>query len=445
MKPFAKLRILACVLAIACVCSGCSQSDLQGEAPDSAAGASVPAEDGGAINYSKHIDPDEAQYRTVLADPSALKEGKPVLATKEPAARWSKEPLMEFSNKDDIWGYDIRSQDVSKADFGPIQDYNALSFNTDTKWPSQLPQGLDPNQILEFNKNPGLGIRALHEKGIVGSGVGVAIIDQLLLCDHEQYKENLMYYERVHCIGEEANMHGPAVASMAVGKDIGVAPGAKLYYIASTFGHFGKDDYEFDASIIADCILRVLEINENLAESEKIKVISISKGYRKSDKGYKELTAAIEKADAENIFVITTSTDEYYKDFALFGMNRNYEDDPDDMQSYLPAGWITEDFYANPSQYQNSILVPMGSRTYAGWTGTSDYEIGHEGGMSWAVPWCAGFYALCCQVKPDITPQEFIEVVKSTSRTIQITKDNQQYPLGQIIDPAAVINALTTN
>ncbi|MEG1579440.1 MAG: hypothetical protein RR336_11820, partial [Oscillospiraceae bacterium] len=54
----------------------------------------------------------------------------------------------------------------------------------------------------------------------------------------------------------------------------------------------------------------------------------------------------------------------------------------------------------------NDILVPMGGRTYAGSTGTTDYEIGSSGGMSWAVPWCAGFYALCCQVKPDITSKE---------------------------------------
>jgi hypothetical protein len=92
-------------------------------------------------------------------------------------------------------------------------------------------------------------------------------------------------------------MHGPAVASIAVGKDIVVAPKAKLYYIASTFGHFTESGYEFDCSIMADAILRIVEINEKLDKDSKIRAISISKGYSRMDKGYEELQAAIKKAD----------------------------------------------------------------------------------------------------------------------------------------------------
>ncbi|MEG2939947.1 MAG: peptidase S8, partial [Oscillospiraceae bacterium] len=141
-----------------------------------------------------------------------------------------------------------------------IQDWNDLSFNTDTRWSDKLPVGFDPAELLEFNKNPGLGIRALHEEGITGAGVGIAIIDQALLLDHEQYKEHLMFYERIHCSDDTSQMHGPAVASIAVGKDIGVAPGAKLYYIAETGGHWTDEEFEDDYSVIADCILRILEL-----------------------------------------------------------------------------------------------------------------------------------------------------------------------------------------
>lgn len=236
-------------------------------------------------------------------------------------------------------------------------------------------------------------------------------------------------------------MHGPAVASIAVGKTIGVAPEAKLYFIAETHGHFENNTFNFDASIIADSILRVLDINQYLPENEKIRVISISRGYNASDIGYQELTDAIDKANNENIFVITTSTNMYYN-FSLFGMNRDYLKDPDDFNSYLPAGWIAEDFYANPNAYNDMIMVPMGSRTYASCTGTENYEIGREGGLSWAVPWCAGFYALCCQVKPDITPDEFIDAVKSTAVTIDLVHDDNTYKFGKIINPAGVIEQL---
>jgi len=58
------------------------------------------------------------------------------------------------------------------------------------------------------------------------------------------------------------------------------------------------------------------------------------------------------------------------------------------------------------------------------------------------VPWCAGFYALCCQVKPDITPEEFIDVVESTAVTIDLVHDNKTYKFGKIINPAGVIGKL---
>ena len=143
----------------------------------------------------------------------------------------------------------------------------------------------------------------------------------------------------------------------------------------------------------------------------------------------------------DNVFVITTATSAYY-DINLMGMNRDYSEDPDDFDSYLPAGWLADDFYANPDAYSKWILVPMGSRTYAGCTGTDDYELGHEGGMSWAVPWCAGLYALCCQVKPDITPQEFIEALKSTAATTDLIHEGRTYRFGKIVNPPEVIKTL---
>lgn len=82
------------------------------------------------------------------------------------------------------------------------------------------------------------------------------------------------------------------------------------------------------------------------------------------------------------------------------------------------------------------------SRTFAGCTGTSDYQIVREGGLSWAVPWCAEFYALCCQVKPDITPEEFIEILNTTSVPAQTTIKGLELTFGKIPDPAAVIREL---
>lgn len=395
-----------------------------------------------AYDYSDHTDSRENAYKTVLADTSAIKNGKQVLAQKELPASWSWMKFQGFDVKNDVFGYDVRSCDISKEDLSVVEDINDLCFDTNTTWPDQLPEGFDPKKILEYNKNPGLGIRTLHKKGITGKGVSIAIIDQALLLEHEQYNDNIKLYERIHCSDETAQMHGPAVASIAVGKDIGVAPKANLYYIASTFGHFTDNGYDFDASIMADAILRIVEVNKELSKDKKIRAISISKGYSRNDKGYEELQSAIKKADEENIFVITTSTEEYYKDFVLFGMDRDYGKDPEELASYEPVSWVAQDFYSKPDRYQNFLMFPIGSRTIAGCTDIDDYAISHNGGLSWSVPWCAGFYALCCQVKPDITPQEFIDAVNSTAITTDLRHDGKTYQFGKIINPAGVIEKL---
>lgn len=395
-------------------------------------------------SYSDHTYPQEEMYKTVLADPAKLKDGKPVIAITDSTPEWAKKmEFRGFTKNDTTWGYDVRFVDISEYDLSIVDDYNDLSFNSATIWPDTLPDGFDPDYILEVNKNPGLGIRDLHEQGITGKGVGIAIIDQALMTDHEQYKDNLMYYERIHYSGDGASMHGPGVASIAVGKDIGVAPDSKLYYIANSFSHYkDNNQYELDFSITADCIYRILEINSNLPDDEKIRVISISRGMSKSDNGYKELIEAIDKANSENIFVITTSTEMYYKNFILFGMDRDYLENPDDFDAYIMASWIEDSFYNRPDYYKNMILFPMGSRTYASCSGTDDYEICHNGGLSWSVPWCAGFYALCCQVKPDITPEEFIKLVKDTAIPAETVHEDKTYTFGKIVNPAEVIKAL---
>jgi hypothetical protein len=396
-------------------------------------------------DYSDHTDPRESVYTTVLADTSKIQEGKRIIAQNELPANWSWMQFQGFGATDEIFGYDVRSCDISGEDLGVVKDFNNLTFDTDTTWPEVLPEGFDPKKLLEYNKNPGLGIQDLHKKGITGKGVSIAIIDQGLLLEHEQYKDNIMFYERIHCSDETAQMHGPAVASIAAGKDIGVAPKAKLYYIASTFGHFTETGYDFDASIMADAVLRILDINKKLDKEDKIRVISISKGYSNRDKGYEELQAAIKKADEDNVFVLTTSTYESYQGFTLFGMDRDYEQDPEEISSYEPVSWVADEYYDHPDYYKDCLLFPIGSRTIAGCTDTDSYALSRNGGLSWGVPWCAGLYALCCQVKPDITPQEFIDAAYSTSVTTEIEYNGKSFSFGKIINPEGIIEKIKKN
>ena len=74
-----------------------------------------------------------------------------------------------------------------------VELLSTMNFDSNTEWPSakKLPDGFNPGKLLEEGKNPGLGIRSLHERGIDGRGVGIAIIDQPLLLGHIEYTSRL--------------------------------------------------------------------------------------------------------------------------------------------------------------------------------------------------------------------------------------------------------------
>lgn len=391
------------------------------------------------LDYSEHTSySNEETYVTKLADPSPLKQGKHSYALSEPLDDWS---MFEYSPEKNVYyGYDARGRDASALDFSVVENYSDISFNSKTVWPAQMPDDFHPDEILDFNKNPGLGIRALHAEGIDGRGVSIAIIDQPLLVEHEEYYDRLMLYERIHCSGYSAQMHAPAVASIAVGKTVGVAPAAKLYLISCTPGHFSdKGGFEYDYSILADCVRRVVEINERLPEGEKIRVISTSFGYSEDMDiaSVDELKEAVKLANDNNIAYMMASGEAFYPGYKVAGVTRDYYADPDDPYSYRFDDAQFE-FLKNT---RACVLVPGGSRAYASCLGVNDYEIEHSVGESWTVPWCAGLYALCCQVKPEITPEEFMSALHDTGRVLKLERNGEAYSLGKLVDPAAVIES----
>ena len=125
------------------------------------------------------------------------------------------------------WG-DFRCADLRDWDLSDMEEeLFAADFDTRTQWPADLPGSFEPERLLELGKDPGLGLRALHEQGITGKGVGIAIIDQTLLVEHREYADRLRLYQEYHTAAEDgASTHGPAVASIALGETVGVAPEA---------------------------------------------------------------------------------------------------------------------------------------------------------------------------------------------------------------------------
>jgi hypothetical protein len=296
---------------------------------------------------------------------------------------------------------------------------------------------------MEIGKDPGLGMQALHEQGINGQGVGIAIIDQTLLVDHIEYKDRIRVYEEADDITGgwvEVQMHGPAVASIAVGKTVGVAPQADLYYIATGNCGSAASIADWDFSCRARAIQRLVEINKSLPSDRKIRVISMSIGWAPQSKGYDEITAAVNDAKKAGIFVISTSISQTYG-LNFHGLGREPLADPNEFQSYEPGLWWQNDFYRQGS-LKSTLLVPMDSRTTASPTGTEDYVFYRAGGWSWSVPYLAGMYALAVQVRPEITPEEFWATALQTGKTIQIQHNGKDYDFGVILDPQKLIGAI---
>jgi hypothetical protein len=79
----------------------------------------------------------------------------------------------------------------------------------------------------------------------------------------------------------------------------------------------------------------------------------------------------------------------------------------------------------------------------AGYMGADQYIFCRQGGWSWSIPFLAGTYALACQVEPKMTPERFWQLALKTGRSIQLTQGGKAVPLGPIIDPVALIDAIS--
>ena len=362
-------------------------------------------------------------YRTRLTE-----HGSGIAGTLPPAdyGRGMLEELPALaSDPSQLWQMDLRGYDLSRLDLtAKLAELQRADFDSKTVWPSALPAGFNPAAIMDTGKNPGLGVRALHAEGITGKGVGLAILDQGLLVDHVEYTDRLRLYEEIHCVDWCAQMHGPAVASLAVGKTVGVAPDADLYYIAETHRKDNLSSWEgknfdeiVDFTATATAIDRILEINRSLPKGKKIRVISLSVGWMPSMCGYKEVMEAVERAKRAGVLVLSVALKQTHG-LEFVGLDRDPVGDPDAVASYALSSAIRQHLAMRQG---SPLLVPMDARATASPTGADDYVFYRQGGISWAVPYLAGLYALACQVKPDVTPEEFWAAALATGDALEST------------------------
>jgi serine protease AprX len=317
---------------------------------------------------------------------------------------------------------------MSRLDLSDRQELiRTLTFNMGTVWPAddKLPAGQNPRMITKEGLNPGLGIRQIHQQGITGKGVNVAIIDQPLFLSHPEFKGKIIEYFDTGC-GSESSMHGPAVASLLVGTNCGTAPGAKLYYAAAP-------SWLGDSAYYAKALEWIIEKNAGLADGDKIRAVSVSAAPSGRGSPFSKnndlWVQARNRALEEGILVLDCTSDYGFISSCWCDPN-----DPENITKCKPGfpgmtGWYRSE----------KLMTPCSVRTTAEQyeKDRAGYQYTGRGGLSWGIPYATGVLALGWQINPDLTaarakellfesaystaegqkiinPGKFVELVKNT-------------------------------
>lgn len=325
---------------------------------------------------------------------------------------------------------DFRGLDVSKYDFLDwqsilSQENKNLMFDSKTIFPNSVKKQFQTR--LENAKTRGPYIAELHNKGYTGKGITVAIIDHKLRTTHNDIKNNIIHYEEIGKMPAEPEMHGPAVSSILCGKN-GILPDAKLVYFATPSG----ENFSIDNDIKA--IYKIIEYNKTLPEENKIKVISISSGLCDGKATTEEkLKEAISVCRDNDIFIAFTGIRTFYN-IPFVGTDRIIDSDLNDTQNYKECIFFSE---RKNIVVEDAICVPQDRITLASHTGDNDYFYDTQGGMSWAVPYFAGIYALAKNIDKSMTPKKFYDLALSTGDNVLIRNGKNSF-----INPVKIVKSL---
>jgi serine protease AprX len=299
---------------------------------------------------------------------------------------------------------DVRDLDLSAYDFSDQPELiQTFWFNRNTIWPpaARMPKGVNPTKIMNKGMNPGLGVRALHKQGVTGKGVNVAIIDQPLVLNHPEYNGKIVAYKDfVNDPSQTSSMHGPAVASLLVGKNIGVAPGARLYYAA-------VPSWLQDSAYYQKALDWITAQNKSLPPARKIRVVSVSACPSGQGSPYtknrRKWDAACARAEKAGILVLDCTHHRGIVGPCYYDAKR-----PEDVTRCTPGFPGVQG-----GGYTDLILAITSPRTQAEVyePGKFGYQYMGRGGLSWGIPYCAGVLAMGWQIAPKLTKDEIVALL----------------------------------
>lgn len=276
-----------------------------------------------------------------------------------------------------IWGFSF--SDLSNIKFDNNISPNIIKripFSTETKFPTNSIIKAN-NKMYEIDEV----IKKLHNNGITGEGINVAVIDYGFKVVHNELKDNIVSYTS---FGEiESHFHGTVVSSKIVGKNLGVAPGAKLYFYEAR-----------RANQVEEVMKSLVDIYEKNKNGANIRVVNISASmHRESDK-FDEI---VSKLQTQNCYVI---------DSIIFG----------DKFTCINKDSITGEYYYSTWQeekvnfFKSKIAIVSGGN-FIPLNYTEDgYMYCGESSYSWCIPVFSGLFTLGLQINSNLTLENFINI-----------------------------------
>ena len=151
--------------------------------------------------------------------------------------------------------------------------------------------------------------------------------------------------------------------------------------------------------------------------------------------GAEEFEAAKSALEKDGVAVFTTND--------VFTLSRNHTlDNPDRVADYCrTAYWFDENDVGFLSADMQDVIVPTDFRVIASPTGKNDYVHYTNGGLSWAVPYVAGLYALGVQVYPQLTKEIFMQAAHETVSVRNCKLQGKPFSV-PLVNPSALLNRL---
>jgi len=341
---------------------------------------------------------------------------KPVTLKEFQERRETKSPLLPKVVKDenilhlcgqymfDNWG--LSYVDFSDYDFSncTLEVMTKICFSSRTKWPSstKLPKGFNPQEILKQTTATNEHVKNLHNQGINGDGVTIAVLDSGFQGQNHIEFENA---KLIKCTLDkeedlEYHFHMEDVLSKLCGKNLGIAPNVKvLYYECSN----EEEDSESVNKALKDILKRI-------EQGENIRIVSRSAALSNYDeplKYEKENLELVEFLRHNNCEVICS---DFFGD-NFFCCGTTFLNIEDNIDKYEPASFLNDEF---KEKTKSCINILCSGRTVPEFCTTDGYKYEVVDCFSWTIPQASGYYALCLQVDPKLTFNQFTEICKKS-------------------------------